>query len=146
MICGLDSEELDFISSLSNVDSNGMIDQWHGMTEIQVSEIERLLSNNTYPELDESISNQMREMEESQLNSNTKNQTQQHVKQFKQFLEEQNLSSKIEEMPLRYLAQYLRFWYSQLKRRDNGLYSPSCVHKFLSYHTILPFLSSIRIA
>ena len=131
MICGLDSEELDFITALSNnVDSIGMIDQWHGMTEMQVSEIERLLSNNTYPELDESISKQMREMEESQLNSNTKNQTQQHVKQFKQFLEEQNLSSKIEEMPLRYLAQYLRFWYSQLKRRDNGLYSPSSLKCF----------------
>jgi len=126
MISGLDSEELDFITTLSNdVIGDGLIDQWHGMTELQVSEIEKLLSNNTYPELDESITNRMREIEESQLNSNTKKQTQQNVNQFKQFLEEQNLSPKIEEMPVRYLAQYLRFWYSQLKKKDNGLYSPS---------------------
>ena len=28
-------------------------------------------------------------------------------------------------MPIRYLAQHLKFWYNQLKKRDNGLYSPS---------------------
>ena len=125
MISGLDSEELDFITSLSNDMGDGSIDQWYGMTELQVSEIEKLLSNNTYPELDESITKQMREIEDQQMNTCTKNQTQQHVKQFKHFLEERNLPSQIEEMPIRYLAQYLKFWYSQLKKKNKGLYSPS---------------------
>jgi len=50
------------------------------MTELEVSEIERLLSNNTYPELDESIAKQMREIEDQQMNTYTKNQTHQNVK------------------------------------------------------------------
>ena len=77
MISRLDTGELDFITNLSS-DGATLIDQWHGMNELQVAEIDRFLSHHNsrnYPELDSVIIDEMHELEKNQMNSNTMNQT-----------------------------------------------------------------------
>ena len=65
--------------------------------------------------------------------------TQQWVKKFKAFLEENELSTNIETMPVRFLSQYLRYFYYRLKRKDGVPYAPrsligirAAIHRYLT--------------
>lgn len=135
-ISGLDSDEISFMALLTN-DMEDEVNQFNGLTDNQLNELCDVL--NEYPEVDDSLIEEMNVLEDGMKNQRTKEQTQQFVTKFKMFLSSQNLPDNIETMPPRYLNQYLRFWYSKLKRVDGQLYSPSslicfraAIHRYIT--------------
>ena len=77
-------------------------------------------------------------VEEQALNRSTTKQTKNHVNELRIFLESKKLPNTIEKIPPKYLCQYLRQWFSTMKKRDGDFYSLSTlackrasIHRFL---------------
>ena len=74
--------------------------------------------------LENDIIKEMDEAENSAIPMSTKFSTKQHVTKFKMFLSSKQLSTNIEEMPVSFLALYLRYFYFHLRCKDGRPYSP----------------------
>lgn len=142
-ISGLSSENLNFLEILTNDDTNNYVyDQFTGLTDSQTAEIIESTADfddTSYPDLSDEIMREIAKTEEDAKNKRTSDQTKQYVSKFKSFLRDEKLPTNIEEMPVKYLSQYLRFWYSKLSRQDGNFYSPSTlicmragIHRYLS--------------
>lgn len=114
-----------------------------GMEE---SEIQKMIDEFQLPEnnngytngLPNGIREEMDKMELEEVTESSKIHIKQYVKKFKHFLTEKNLSQDIEAMDESLLGDYLRFFYSSLRKQDGGYYSPSslgciraAIHRYL---------------
>ena len=75
--------------------------------------------------------------EELMKNKSTEHKTRENVTRFKTFLAENGYSQEIENMPSYFLDQYLRHFYSSLKKSDGTLYAPStllCIRSAINRH------------
>ena len=143
-ISGMNTEDLSFLELLTSEDTNEMFNQFTGLTDAQAAIIEESAEHfgdisSFYPDLGEDIKKEIALIEEEAKNKRTSDQTKQYVNKFKSFLRDEKLPTNIEKMPVRYLSQYLRFWYSKLTTLDGKLYSPSslicmraAIHRYLS--------------
>ena len=134
------SELEDTLLNLQNIPSNmisGMSGddlQWvsHESSERYISELSRSFQQdleNWYaeeiPALDSDISDILRNAEKESIPRSTAKQTMSHIKKFKSFLQSHNLSTHIENIPDKYLNDYLSFFFYNLRTNEGKLYSPS---------------------
>jgi len=118
MISGLSTEELDWITKES--EKRNCIELSSNFTSTGTKE----LTAEMYPDINAAITKEMNEIERQAIPKSTQSATENHVKKFKSFLHENNLSTDIEAMPIKFLAEYLRFFYFKLKCKDGSSYSP----------------------
>lgn len=119
-ISGLSSEELSFLETLMNDSTNdSTFNQHTGLPE------DFSLPDGTLPELPQDVLDEILKLEEECKNRNTNDQTKYYVKKFKEFLTSKGLPTSIETMPIKYLSQYLRFWYATSTKKDGKLYAPA---------------------
>ena len=115
MVSGVSDEELQWITHESN-------DRY--IKELSAEFLKEFQSpEEDYADIENDIINEMNEAEKSNVPNSTAFSTQQWVKKFKAFLEENELSSALFE-PVRFLSQYLRYFYDRLKRKDGVPYAP----------------------
>lgn len=139
MISGINSEELDFLTVLTKERSDVIYNQWTGLPQGEESFLNQLLDSedlenldipeldNTqyFDDLDAGTTEELNALENDEIPSTTKMQTTSYAKRFKAFLQSKSLPDCIETIPVRYLNQYLRLWYSSLRKPDGRFYSPS---------------------
>lgn len=89
--------------------------------------------------LSDEIKAEMDAMEIEEETESSKIHVRQYVKKFKDFLKGKNLSQEIETMKESVLAEYLRYFYSSLRKQDGGYFSPSslgciraAIHRYLT--------------
>lgn len=85
----------------------------------------------TYFDLPEEVDRELDQIEKEAISTSTLKQTHNYVNKFRLFLQENNLSTNFEEVPSRILNNYLRSFYSKLRKSDGGMYSPAtlvCIH------------------
>ena len=165
MISGLNEDELNFITNLSNESQNegDLFDQWSVLRRSDQSYLHQLLSevdldaeiqelNITeadYHDLDEETTATLNVIEENEVPCSTKAHTVSYSTKFKEFLRSKSLPDSIETMPIRFLNQYLRLWYSSLRKIDGSYYSPSslaCIRAAVNrYLTRAPYNRSLNL-
>lgn len=124
-ISGLDSDDMTFLAKIAE-NSSEPVNQFNGSTKKQYEEIYQEQKNNgKFEDLSLDVQNEINNLEESFKSKSTENQTKNFVRKFQIFLDNKGIPSKIDSMPLRYLTQYLRWFYSQLRKDDGGLYAPN---------------------
>lgn len=99
--------------------------------------------NDIPPDIDQEIDEKLKALEEEAIPQSTEAQTRRYVEKFRLFLREKQLSPEFEKTPDEILNNYLRYFYSSLKKEDNSYYSPStlvCIRA-----SIQRFLSSANI-
>ena len=118
------------ISGLNESEIQTLIDDWSTFDGIE---------NNSNFSLPDDIKAEMDAMETAEETDSCKIHVRQYVKKFKDFLVEKNLSPEIESMEVPMLAEYLRYFYSSLKKKDGGFFSPSslgciraAIHRYLT--------------
>lgn len=96
-------------------------------------------NENQYQELPNKILNELIEAEKSNTPKVTQSQTNAHIRKLKLFLKDNGLSEDIENMPVRFLADYLRYFYYTLKCKDGSFYAPrslvsirASIHRYLT--------------
>ena len=135
MISGLSTNELEWVSAES-VDrflselSLYFFDDIHVEAESMIEE---------FSSLDEDIITEMNDLEKELTPKGTQHQTISHIRKFKNFLESKKLSTNIEAMPVRFLADYLRYFYFSLRCKDGRFYAPrslvgirASIHRYLT--------------
>ncbi len=126
---GVSDEELNFYANASN--------------ERYLNELDpnflQLFDDHEQTELDEETIKEMNAMEEELQCKTTAWNTSNEIKHLKIFLTENNLSSNIETLPTTILAEYLRFYYYSLKKKDGTDYAPvtligkrAAIHRYLT--------------
>ena len=148
MISGMGDDLLEWVTRESNERrlyeiSNGFLDH---LNTIENSEnitdnfIEEEL-NGYFVDLDASTLEEMDDMEESSIPNSSKKQMNSVITRFKNFLRENNLSENINELPPKIMNNYLRYFYSQLRKNDGSFYSPkslicfrAAIHRYLCLH------------
>ena len=118
MISGLSTDELTWITKESGLRNCVELDPNF------LNTLEWTDETANYPGVHEEIQKEMDEIEKQSIPKSTQTATVNHVKKFKSFLKENNLSTDIENMPIKFLADYLRFFYFKLKYKDGSSYSP----------------------
>ena len=133
MISGLSTNELEWVSVES-------IDRY--LSELTPSffdnmEAEKMIDE--YSILDKDIMTEIDDLEKELTPKSTQQQTISHIRKFKTFLESKNLSPNIESMPVRFLADYLRYFYFSLRCKDGSFYAPrslvgirASIHRYLT--------------
>lgn len=117
-ISGLNSEELSWVSDES-------VDRLIKELDPEIfKDVEYFTENCEYSKLTREIEAELDEAEKSAVPKSTFGQTKIHIKKFKNFLIEKGLSPNIETMPTRFLADYLRYFYFNLRCQDGTFYSP----------------------
>ena len=116
-ISGLSSEELSFLENLTAM-NDSTFNQDTGLPE-------EFSLPDVLPELPQDVLDEILQLEEECKNRNTHDQTKYYVKKFKKFLESKRLPTSIETMPIKYLSQYLRFWFANATKKDGKLYAPA---------------------
>jgi len=116
MISGLSDEVLQWVTSESG-------DRY--LTELSYTFTEEIEKMEVFEDIDDDILNALKKAESEITPKSTKQQTDYHIKKFKDFLVENQLSANFEEAPLNILANYLSFYYYNLKRKDSKPYSPT---------------------
>jgi integrase len=76
-------------------------------------------------DLPTTVLNDMNQLEEDSAPQRTLQQTKKYSERFRSFLRSKNLPSNFEEIPDRYLSQYLRYFYSELRQENGEFFSPS---------------------
>lgn len=137
MISGLSSDELQWITEES---CDRMIKE---LDPDIFKDIDEFVSENEYAELPEEIISELSDAEKSATPKGTQYQTNAHVRKFKTFLKDKGLSEDIEVMPVRFLANYLRYFYYNLKCKDGSFYAPrslvsirASIHRYLTSPTV----------
>lgn len=133
MISGLSTNELEWVSIES-------CDRF--LSELSPSFFDDMEAENMieeYSTLDRDITVQMDDLEKELTPKGTQHQTISHIRKFKTFLESKKLSTNIEAMPVRFLADYLRYFYFSLRCKDGSFYAPrslvgirASVHRYLT--------------
>ncbi len=145
-ISGLESGEIDFLMDISN--PNNPVDQLTGFNSLQDKEWNNLMETlnfdstaNTSNPTD--LSDDAQFLIECELNSAknkaTTAQTTQYVEKFRKFLSGENLPSKFEDIPDRYLVKYLQFWLVSSRRLDGKRFAPStytCMRAAIHRHLL----------
>ena len=122
MVSGVSDEELNWISKESC--DRFLIE----LGEDFLSEYGSPESNmEKFQDLNDQIIKQLDNAEKSSIPKSSAFSTQQWTSKFKQFLKSKNLSDDIENMPVRFLSQYLRYFYHNLIARDGRPYSQRLV-------------------
>lgn len=118
------------VSGLEESDIQNLIDEYSILDGIEST------SNICLPD---DIRAEMDAMEIEEETDSSKIHVRQYVKKFKDFLVEKKLSPEIESMEESRLAEYLRYFYSSLRKQDGGFFSPSslgCIraalHRYLT--------------
>ena len=141
MISGLDGEMLDWVTQESNY--REVIELSHSFSrDIHENEISIY---NEFPEVDESVLRELDKIESDGIPKSTARQTSDSVKKFRTFLQQKGLCVQFEKVPCKILNDYLRLFYSELKRKDGLSYSPSsliCIRAGLHCHLKLPDVNS----
>ena len=138
-ISGLGTAEVEFLNnfSLSQYNDGNKINQHTGMP---FSFAEYLVTDQTddLPVLSAEDIQEINSIENDAVNKSTTKQTKNHVDELKIFLESKKLPNEIESIPPKYLCQYLRLWFSTMKRKDGECYSLSTlackrasIHRYL---------------
>lgn len=131
MISGAGDDELDWIAKESGM---------RYLAEFADSFLEELdvEENEKFPDLDEEIFHDLNELEKSGMPASTTKHNNLYVSKFRSFLKKKNLCEEFETAPPSVLNNYLRYFYSSLRKNDGGLYSPSsliciraAIHRFL---------------
>ena len=142
-ITGIGTEEIEFLTnfSLPEFDDGNTINQHTGMP-FSFSEYLANEEVNDLPLLTTEELMEITRVEELALNKSTTKQTKNHVNELRTFLESKKLPNIIEKIPPKYLCQYLRLWFSTMKKRDGESYSLSTlackrasIHRFLQENT-----------
>ena len=126
---GVSDEELTFYANASN--------------ERYLNELDHIFlqqfDNIEQTELGEETIKEMDTMEEESQCKTTAWNTSNEVKHFKNFLSGKNLSCNIETLPTTILAEYLRFYYYSLTKKDGTDYAPvtligkrAAIHRYLT--------------
>ena len=115
-ICGLSDEDLRFVTFESNE---------RYVKELTTEFNQDLEKDNELPDLTEEQLDYLRKIEESAVPKSTANQTKQHVNLFKRFLRDNSLQENFELIPTSYLNNYLRLFYSRIRKKDGELYAPA---------------------
>ena len=125
-ITGIGTEEIEFLTnfSLPEFDDGNTINQHTGMP-FSFSECLANEEVNDLPLLTTEELMEITRVEELALNKSTTKQTKNHVNELRTFLESKKLPNIIEKIPPKYLCQYLRLWFSTMKKRDGESYSLS---------------------
>jgi len=131
-IRGLEADEIDFLMDISN--PNYPIDQFTGFNSVQDQEMKNLLETLDFDSSANSsnltdISDEAQLLIQSELNAAknkaTSVQTAQYVEKFRKFLSKENLPSKFEDIPDRYLVKYIQFWLVSARKLDGKRFAPS---------------------
>jgi len=92
------------------------------------------------PELTAEQMADLDEIEKANQLSSTSYQTRQHVLTFKNFFKNKGLCENFETVPDNYLCDYLRYFYANIRKDDESLYTPASlvcirasIHRFLTY-------------
>jgi len=132
MISGLSTEELDWITAESTERFILEMDP-NFLDEMNCED------NTEWKMLENEIVKEMDDAENSSIPMSTKFNTKQHVTKFKTFLSSKGLSTNIEQMPVSFLALYLRYFYFHLRCKDGRPYSPrsligirAAIHRYLT--------------
>lgn len=128
-ISGLSTEILDFITKESE---NRYLLELSNNFQNELNNLEKDFPMLTPDQLEE-----LNQIEKSSIPAGTGAQTQRHVSKFQKFLRENKLCEDFENAPDSVLNDYLRFFYSSLRTKDNHLYSPSslvCIRASLHRH------------
>ena len=119
MISGLDEEMLEWVTHESNY--RNVIELSHSFSrEIYESEIS---ISNEFPEVDDSVLRELDKIESDGVPKSTARQTLDSVKKFRKFLEQKGLCVEFEKVPCKIWNDYLRLFYSELRRKDGLSYS-----------------------
>lgn len=127
-ICGLDSETLEFVTDESN---------YRFLSELDPSFFDDL----PIPDLTVEEEKTLRELEESAIPKTTQNQSRRTVLRFRNFLCDKKLCTDFEKVPDTILNNYLRLFYSGLKKEDGGFYAPQsliCFRAAIQRHLTSP--------
>ena len=134
MVSGVSDEELEWIAKESN--DRYLLELSDDFLN-EFSSPESLLEE--YSDLEDRITTEMNDAEKANIPNSTAFSTKQWVGKFKNFLNMKNLSENIETMPVRFLSQYLRYFYYSLLRKDGRPYAPrsligirAAIHRYLS--------------
>ena len=76
------------------------------------------------PPLDDSVNEQLNQLELDGRSNSANWQSKCYEKRLKTFLVSKSLSDGIEKIPVDTLCQYLRYYYSQLRTQKGGYFSP----------------------
>ena len=159
MISGVSTEELQFLQDLSPfIDQQDQWNQWTGLKKDDTNFLDSLLTDvdldldveiPEFHDLDEITVQSLDVMEKDEVPKSTSSQTLCYSTKFKDYLNSKGLPNTIESMPLRYLSQYLRLFYSSLKKDDNTYYAPAtlgCIRAAINrYLTSAPWNRQINI-
>lgn len=136
-ICGLGSEEMDFMQYLLASTDDIIYDQWTGLPAT---------SNNELYELSDEQMQEISVMENNAKSENTERQTKNYVNMLKTFLSKNSLPNNIEDMPLRYLESYLRLFFTKIRKRKDEHYAEgSLVCMRAAFHRYLLDVRRIEI-
>ena len=138
MIGGLSTEMLNFVSEASSSS--------RFLHELDQTFLDDLL---TTDEMDSVLSKEEEErlldLEKSAQPMSSKIQAKKWVKEFRNFLQKRQLSEEFERVPASVLNDYLRLFYSNLKRQDGSFYAPSsliCIRAAIHRHMVSPDVNS----
>ena len=133
-ISGLSSDELEWVSEESG--SRYITELSDEFLNYLNGEEEELTVN----EISEEIQKEMDALEMEGTPQSTIRQTNDNINRLKSFLNEKELSSDLENIPIRLLNDYLRYFYSQLRSKDNRYYAPAsliCIRAALHRHFLM---------
>lgn len=122
-ISGLNSEEVEFLQALTENQSS-QINQHTGLSMEQQVTVNNAIEH-AYQEISEEIKEKIRILEQENISKSTEQQTKIYVNKFKKFLQSQNIPDDLDKIPNKYMSQYMRWWYTQLRKEDGSLYAPS---------------------
>ena len=137
MISGLSTEMLNFVSEASSSRFLHELDQTFLDELLTTDEMDSILSKEEEEKLIE--------LEKSAQPTSTKIQTKKWVQEFRNFLKNRQLSEDFERVPASVLNDYLRLFYSNLKRQDGSFYAPSsliCIRAAIHRHMVSPEVNS----
>lgn len=112
------------------------------LTTIEMANEDNSLFPYELKDLTPEIEAELNIAEELIKNKSTEQKTRENVNRFKLFLTENGYSTEIENIPPYFLDQYLRHFYSNLRKCDGTFYSPSTLLCIRS--SINRYLSSFR--
>lgn len=135
IISGLSTEDLHFVTSES---STRFVKELDDAFLSELNEISKDLPTLTNEQLEE-----LNRIEADAVPKSTDKQTKQHVNRFKRFLREEGLQENFDTIPHNFLNDYLRLFYTKIRKDDGGLYSPASLICFRA--SIQRYLSSYAV-
>jgi len=104
---------------------SGCITGLEGNQVVKLAKQTMSKTEDDFPNLDDAIIEELNRSEDLLKNKFTSSQTDRYANMFESFLKEHNLSVDLKNMPDLILNDYLRYFYSKLKTKDDAYYSPS---------------------